>query len=186
MLQLGAIDRPPRCPAGPPEAVADWRVQTMHVLEELLGEWPDACPPALEVVSEVDAGPYLRVSWPSTVTVRAPACLDVMAASHEIDPDRLGACGFSYGATCTLFLSALDERVRSTVVSGYFSSVAESHKVPANLCASQVLPGMLGRIEHGDLAALIMPRPLHVESGEADVLFPLPVALSDFFRRTLV
>ena len=32
----------------------------------------------------------------------------------------------------------------AAVVSGYFSSWAEAHKMPWNMCGSQVLPGMLG------------------------------------------
>ena len=62
--------------------------------------------------------------------------------------------GLSYGGTCTLFLAALDERIAAAVVSGYFSSWAEAHKMPWNMCGSQVLPGMLGRFEHVDIAAL--------------------------------
>ncbi len=58
------------------------------------------------------------------------------------------------------------------MVSGYFSSWAESHKMPWNMCGSQVLPGMLGQLEHVDLGALIAPRPLLIESGTHDDLFP--------------
>jgi len=103
-------------------------------------------------------------------------CLDVLAAHPLVDPDRIGVVGFSYGATLALFLAATDERVAAAVVSGYFSSVVESHKMPWNMCGSQVLPGMLGRIEHVDLGALIAPRPLLIESGSDDLLFPVAAA----------
>ncbi len=69
--------------------------------------------------------------------------LDVLEAHPLVDPARLGMAGLSYGGTVTLFLAALDERVAAAVVSGYFSSWAESHKMPWNMCGSQVLPGML-------------------------------------------
>jgi pimeloyl-ACP methyl ester carboxylesterase len=88
----------------------------------------------------------------------------------------MGMVGFSYGATTTLFLAALDTRVEAAVVSGFFSSWAESHKVPWNMCGSQVLFDMLGRMEHVDLAALIAPRPLLVQSGDEDMLFPVAAA----------
>ena len=42
--------------------------------------------------------------------------LDVLAAHPLVDPDRVGAAGLSYGATCTLFLAAIDERVRAAIV----------------------------------------------------------------------
>ncbi len=102
--------------------------------------------------------------------------LDVLEAHPLVDPARLGMVGFSYGATATLFLAAGDERVAVAVVSGFFSSWAESHKVPWNMCGSQVLPGMLGRMEHVDLAALVAPRPLLVQSGSDDLLFPVAAA----------
>jgi len=102
--------------------------------------------------------------------------LDVLVGNDLVDPDKIGACGISYGGTCTLFLAAVDHRVAAAVVSGYFSSWAESHKMPWNMCGSQVLPGILGQIEHVDIASLIAPRPLLIESGTEDILFPVAIA----------
>ena len=76
----------------------------------------------------------------------------------------------------------LDERVAAAVVSGYFSSWAEAHKMPWNMCGSQVLPGMLGQLEHVDLGALVAPRPLLIESGTGDDLFPATVAAAEVDR----
>lgn len=102
--------------------------------------------------------------------------LDVLSALPLVDPHRIAAVGFSYGATMTLFLTAWDERVRASVVSGYLSSWLAAHRVPWNLCGSQVLPGMLGRLEHVDVAALTAPRPMLVETGTDDPLFPVDSA----------
>ena len=102
--------------------------------------------------------------------------LDVLEEHPLVDPGGIGVVGLSYGATMTLFLAAWDERVSASVVSGYFSSWAESHKMPWNMCGSQVLPGMLGHLEHVDVGALVAPRPMLVESGTGDDLFPAPVA----------
>jgi dienelactone hydrolase len=102
--------------------------------------------------------------------------LDVLAAHPLVDADRIAVAGFSYGATCSLFLAALDPRIRAAVVSGYLSSWRAAHRVPWNMCGSQVLPGQLGAIEHVDVAALVAPRPLLVESGSSDVIFPVEAA----------
>jgi dienelactone hydrolase len=102
--------------------------------------------------------------------------LDVLETQALVDPGRLGVVGLSYGGTMALFLAAWDRRVAAAVVSGYFSSWAESHKMPWNMCGSQVLPGMLGQLEHVDLGALIAPRPLLIESGRQDDLFPAEAA----------
>ncbi|MHB1989101.1 MAG: dienelactone hydrolase family protein [Acidimicrobiales bacterium] len=104
--------------------------------------------------------------------------IDVLAAHPLVDPGRIGAVGLSYGATMTLFLAATDSRVAAGVVSGYFSSWAASHAVPLNMCGSQVLPGVLGRLEHVDLGALVAPRPLLIQSGTRDPIFPLAAAQS--------
>ena len=102
--------------------------------------------------------------------------LDVLAAHPLVDANRLGAAGFSYGATTTLFLAALDERVRAAVVSAYLSSWHAAHLVPWNMCGSQVWRGLLEQFEHVDIAALIAPRALFVESGTEDIIFPLAAA----------
>jgi len=105
--------------------------------------------------------------------------LDVLEAHELVDPARLAVAGLSYGGTIALFLAAWDRRVRAAVVSGYFSSWAESHKMPWNMCGSQILPGMLGQLEHLDLGTLVAPRPLLVESGDKDDLFPAAVARAE-------
>jgi dienelactone hydrolase len=117
-----------------------------------------------------DANPLTQNLWDMRVA------LDVLARHPLVDPARLGACGLSYGGTITLFLAALDARVKAAVVSGYFASWAAAHRVPWNMCGSQVLPAMLGRLEHVDLGALVAPRSLLVETGTDDDIFPLPAA----------
>lgn len=102
--------------------------------------------------------------------------LDVLRAHPLVDPARIAAAGLSYGGTCTLFLGALDERVRVAIVSGYLASWYAAHAVPWNMCGSQVMPGQLGEIEHVDIAALLAPRPLLVESGTEDTIFPAVTA----------
>ena len=97
-------------------------------------------------------------------------------STRSSTPDRIAVAGLSYGGTCSLFLAAIDGRVAAAIVSGYLSSWSAAHTVPWNMCGSQVLPGQLGAIEHLDLAALVAPRPLLVESGTEDVIFPVTAA----------
>ena len=112
--------------------------------------------------------------------------IDVLQEHPLVDPDRVGMVGISYGGTVTLFTAALDQRVAAAVVSGYFSSWAESHKMPWNMCGSQVAFGQLGRLEHEDLGSLIAPRPLLIESGTEDYLFPVATAAESVRRTRLV
>ena len=102
--------------------------------------------------------------------------LDLLERHPLVDQDRLGVVGLSFGGTLALFLAAYDDRVAAAVVSGYLSSWAASHAIALNMCGSQVLPGVLGRLEHLDIAALVAPRPMLVESGADDPIFPAEVA----------
>jgi dienelactone hydrolase len=102
--------------------------------------------------------------------------LDGLCDHPLVDPARVAVAGLSYGGTCSLFLAALDDRVRVAVVSGYLSSWRAAHTIPWNMCGSQVMPGQLGAIEHVDVAALVAPRPLLVESGTDDMIFPVASA----------
>jgi dienelactone hydrolase len=108
------------------------------------------------------------------------AGIDVLSDHALVDPSRISVVGFSYGGTMALLLAAWDTRIRAAVVSGYFSSFRAALRVPFNLCGSQVLPGMLAYLEHVDLGALIAPRPLLVETGDQDPLFPLDAARASF------
>jgi dienelactone hydrolase len=102
--------------------------------------------------------------------------IDVLEAHPLVDADRIGAGGLSYGGTCTLFLTALDARVRACVVSGYLSSWRAAHTVPWNMCGSQVFAAIPDELEHVDVAALVAPRPMLVESGTDDLIFPVDPA----------
>lgn len=108
--------------------------------------------------------------------------LDVLAEHPLVDPSKIGVVGLSYGGTCTLFLAACDERVRAAVVSGYFGAWLESHRVPGNLCGSQVLAGMFGILDHVDVGGLVAPRALLVESGTEDLIFPADAAAREMER----
>ncbi len=102
----------------------------------------------------------------------------VLAEHPLVDAQSISVAGLSYGGTMALFLAALDERVCAAVVSGYLSSWRSAHAVPWNMCGSQVVPAQLGRFEHVDIASLIAPRPLLVESGTDDPLFPVDAAVA--------
>jgi dienelactone hydrolase len=102
--------------------------------------------------------------------------LDVLGAHPLVDASRIGVGGLSYGGTCTLFLAALDTRVRACIVSGYLSSWKSAHTIPWNMCGSQVFASIPSDLEHVDVAALVAPRPMLVETGLADDIFPVDAA----------
>ena len=99
--------------------------------------------------------------------------LDLLAARPEVDGGRLGCAGLSFGGTRTMYLGALDTRIRAAVVSGYLTTFSAYALGPGNFCGSQFLPGIYAYADVPDLHGLIAPRPLLVEAGRMDRGFPI-------------
>ena len=96
--------------------------------------------------------------------------IDYVFTRPEVDAPRVGCIGLSGGGLQTLYLAALDERVRCAVISGYFYGVRESLlEMPGN-CDCNYVPQLWESADMGDLAALIAPRPLVIETGTQDPL----------------
>jgi len=104
--------------------------------------------------------------------------VDLLSEHPLVDPRRIGVAGLSQGGTCALFLAAWDRRIRAAVVSGYFNSWEACATIGWNMCGSQVLSGITRSVDHADLGMLIAPRPLLVESGTADNIFPATAAIA--------
>ncbi len=63
--------------------------------------------------------------------------LDLLAEHPLVDGSRIGAVGFSYGATMTLFLAALDERVRACPWSAATSRRGSARTASRGTCAAR-------------------------------------------------
>jgi hypothetical protein len=87
--------------------------------------------------------------------------------------------GISGGGTVTMFSAALDERIRTALVSGYLNTFRDSIGSLAH-CADNYVPGILNWADMHDVAGLIAPRPLFVESGEKDNIFPIRASIESF------
>lgn len=102
-------------------------------------------------------------------TLRA---LDVLAPLPEVNPDRIGIMGISGGGMVALFAAALESRFKAVVISGYLSTFRDS-VLSIQHCLCNYVPGILQDGEMYDIAALVAPRPLLLEAGTRDDIFPL-------------
>jgi dienelactone hydrolase len=107
--------------------------------------------------------------------------LDYVATRSELDSNRIGCMGISGGGTVTLFSTALDPRIRAALVSGYLNTFRDSIGSLAH-CIDNYVPGILNWAEMHDVAGLIAPRPLFVESGERDNIFPIRASIESFSK----
>ncbi len=98
--------------------------------------------------------------------------IDYLTGLQDVDIRRLGAMGISGGGLHTFFHTALDERIRACVISGYYSSFRDSI-LSMNHCTCNFIPGLLNIGEMSDLVGLILPRPMLVEAGTRDPIFPI-------------
>ncbi|MCA9836584.1 MAG: dienelactone hydrolase family protein [Trueperaceae bacterium] len=98
--------------------------------------------------------------------------IDYLETRPEFDTSRLGSMGLSGGGMVSMFTTCADERIKACVISGYFSSF--QHSIHAmHHCGCNYVHNLHQFGEIYDLAGLIAPRPLFVEAGTHDPIFPI-------------
>jgi len=107
--------------------------------------------------------------------------LDYFCGREEVDPDRLGAVGLSYGGRTTTFLAALDDRIKACVISGALNTYKERFGLGRS-CGSQMVPGMILYGDIPEVMSLIAPRPLLLELGTNDGTSP-EIFATDAYER---
>lgn len=98
--------------------------------------------------------------------------VDYLETRTDVAKNRIGAMGISGGGLHTLFSTCADERIKACVVSGYFCLFRQSI-FNVQHCACNFVPGLHQFGEIYDLAGLIAPRPMLIEAGSYDNIFPL-------------
>lgn len=96
--------------------------------------------------------------------------IDYVETREDCDTERIGCAGLSGGGLQTLWLSAMDDRVKAAVVSGYFYGYHDSLLLLSNNCTCNYVPHLWETVDMGDIGALIAPRPLLIETGDKDPL----------------
>jgi len=93
--------------------------------------------------------------------------LDVLLARPEIDPGRVAMIGLSYGGFYTLYTAALDDRIGVAVASCSFRDRGPSDPAVAKRIEETAI------LHSRELVELISPRPLQVQDGIKDEIFPI-------------
>jgi len=99
----------------------------------------------------------------------------------EIDKSKIGCVGWSLGGALAMYLSACDRRIKAVYISGYYCSFARS--IMRMRCTTDnYIPGILRFGDMDEIASLIIPRHILIESGEKDTLFPID-SVNDMVQR---
>lgn len=96
--------------------------------------------------------------------------IDYVEQRGEWPMEKLSCLGFSGGGMQTLWLSALDDRIRMSVISGYLYGYKDSLLTLCGNCSCNYVPNLWRYYDMGDIASLIAPRPLVVQSCRGDHL----------------
>ena len=156
----GALSKPLRRPAvlNPhghwPEGAADTNVQARCIGLARMG-LVAFCPDSTHVMDlPIGLCPIGLMTWNN---IRA---LDFLQSLEDVDPERLGCTGGSGGGQQTLYLAALDSRVKAIVpavlVSWFRRILFASEQTH---CFCNHAPGMASITDEPELAGLFAPRP---------------------------
>lgn len=96
--------------------------------------------------------------------------IDYVYERGEWNTDTLGAIGFSGGGMQVLWLSALDDRVKQCIISGYLYGYKDSLMILNGNCNCNYVPHLWEHVDMGDIASLIAPRPVAFQSCRDDHL----------------
>ena len=107
-------------------------------------------------------------------------CIDYILARPEVDPKGVAVCGLSLGGETTMYVAALDERVKIADSAGWLTTIENTRN---GHCPCWNFPGLEENFEFSDVFSLIAPRPLVCEIGEQEKApggFPVPFAQNAF------
>ena len=98
--------------------------------------------------------------------------VDYIRSRPEPMIEGIGCLGLSGGGVVTLYAAALDDRLSPIVICGACCTFRASI-MAIDHCPDNYVPGILRYAEMGDIASLIAPRPLLIQHGTEDPIFPV-------------
>ena len=113
---------------------------------------------------------------------QAQCCIDILGKEGL---SQFGIMGISGGGLVALYTALLDSRIERTVVSGYVNTFGTSVLARWH-CTDNYVPGLLCIGDMYDFASALAPRPLLLECGKKDKLFPKDGSLEAIKRISAV
>jgi len=128
------------------------------------------------------------LSLPGIELVRMQRLLDEALEDPRIDGDRVGMWGLSLGGLATMFWTPLEPRIKAAVVAGWFNHRRNKMVLPDERysCFLETkeehafFDGWLNAHTDSDVASLICPRPLLIQTGKKDGIAWWPMVLEEF------
>jgi len=106
------------------------------------------------------------MAWKNILDMRR--AIDYLLTRPEVDAQRIGCYGHSMGSTHTWLIGPWEPRIKCLVGNCCLPTYAAIHRTKILHCFPNFIPGLAQYGDTPDIAALIAPRPLHLNFGEND------------------
>ncbi len=106
------------------------------------------------------------MAWKNILDMRR--AIDYLCSRPEVKKDRIGCYGHSMGSTHTWLVGPWEPRLKCLVGNCCLPTYAAVHRTHILHCFPNFIPGLFQYGDTPDIAALIAPRPLHLNFGETD------------------
>lgn len=106
------------------------------------------------------------MAWKNILDMRR--AIDYLVSRPEVKADKLGCYGHSMGSTHTWLVGPWEERLKCLVGNCCLPTYQAIHREHMLHCFPNFIPGIFAYGDTPDIAALIAPRPLHLNFGETD------------------
>jgi dienelactone hydrolase len=114
--------------------------------------------------------------------------VDYLQSRDEVQADRIGIYGKSWGGRTALYAGAIDERIAAVVANGHFNDTVpkmlmRSPHYTAYLYTKEdyaFFNNLANEFSDSDIASLICPRALYIEQGNRDPVVWYPMAQKEF------
>lgn len=115
--------------------------------------------------------------WADLILADDIATVDYLTRVRGINKERIGCFGFSMGGFRAWQLAATDKRIKVCAASHWMTTL-EANRINDSWCSMRRLD--MDNVEFGTIAGGIAPRPLLLQYGTKDKLFPVPATLKAF------
>lgn len=111
------------------------------------------------------------MAWKNILDMRR--AVDLLVSLPEVRADRIGCYGHSMGSTHTWLVGPWEPRIRCLVGNCCLPTYKAIHREHMLHCFPNFIPGIFEYGDTPDIAALIAPRPLHLNFGALDSGSPI-------------
>lgn len=111
------------------------------------------------------------MAWKNILDMKR--AVDFLVSRPEVKSERIGCYGHSMGSTFTWLVGPWELRLKCLVGNCCLPTYKAIHREHMLHCFPNFIPGIFPHGDTPDIAALIAPRPLHLNFGETDSGSPI-------------